>query len=272
MGVGSQRLELDSGRAGQESDHWRTLRDEVPGLELFANIGISQAIHAPTQKLKALVDSLRARYLVIHLNALQEAIQPEGTTDFRGGLEAIKRICGELGTPVVVKETGCGFSAATLSRLNSVGLAAVDVSGLGGTHWGRIEGARAKEASSSLTKSAKFASIQAQVADDFKNWGESTVSSVLAACQELDSRTEIWASGGVRSGLDAAKLLALGAKRVGYAQPALQAALADLSNEGALEHWMETQEYGLRVALFCTGSASPEHLREKEGVWKIKGI
>ena len=278
MGVGSQRrdLETDAGSATTASkfqsestiDSWRELREQVPNLVLFANIGISQLITAPLEKVRGLVEALRAQALVVHTNALQEALQYEGTPLFRGAYEALKRVCAELGTPVVLKETGCGFSSTTLRKLKGVGLSAIDVSGLGGTHWGRIEGARAPEAS-----------VQAAAAQTFAGWGESTAQSVLAAAQELGtegepenepkSEMEIWASGGVRSGLDAAKLIALGAHRVGYAKPALEAAL---QGPDALRLWMETQEFELKLALFCTGTANCRTLREREGVWRIKGI
>jgi isopentenyl-diphosphate delta-isomerase len=134
-------------------------------------------------------------------------------------------------------------------------LGALDVSGLGGTHWGRVEGDRASRES-----------LQALAAQTFKNWGESTVDSLLNARKILGNRTEIWASGGVRSGLDAAKLIALGASQVGYASPALEMALK--GNE-KLNHWMELQEFELKIAIFCTGSESCLKLMEKPEIWKI---
>ncbi len=252
MGVGSQRRELESGEDG-ELDGWKGIRAESPGLVLFANLGISQAIRSSIGAIVRLTENLEAQALVIHLNALQEALQPEGTPQFRGGLKRLAQLCQELAIPVVLKETGCGFSRQTLLRLNGLGLAAVDVSGLGGTHWGRIEGARAGEGS-----------VQAKAAETFEGWGEPTAECVLNAREALSMPTEIWASGGVRSGLDSAKLIALGAHRVGYAKPALEAALGGPENLG---FWMETQEYELRVALFCTGRGSPEQLREGDAAW-----
>ncbi|MCM2322579.1 MAG: type 2 isopentenyl-diphosphate Delta-isomerase [Oligoflexia bacterium] len=248
MGVGSQRRELESPAAGA-LDHWKRLRDAVPDLVLIANIGVSQLIRAKTQDLRRLAEEMGAHALAIHLNPLQEALQPEGTPQFRGATAAINRVCSELDLPVVIKETGCGFSGETLRRFHGMGLGAVDISGLGGTHWGRIEGARAEAGSPRAAAAATFAT-----------WGESTVDSLLAARKSLPN-VEAWASGGVRSGLDAAKLIALGAHRVGYAQPALEAAL---EGPDALQRWMEVQEFELRVALFCTGSATPEQLRRSK--------
>lgn len=264
MGVGSQRrdFEIEAGSrtasGGGSVDHWSSLRQDLPKLTLFANLGITQLISASTSQVRKLVDSIHAQALVIHTNALQEALQPEGTPQFKGALPALRKLCAEIDVPVVLKETGCGFSSETLRRLRDIGLAGLDVSGLGGTHWGRIEGARAAEGS-----------LQAIAAQTFAGWGEPTVESVIAARQELGERTEVWASGGVRTGLDAAKLIALGANQIGFAQPALEAALV---GGDQLRQWMAAREYELRVALFCTGCASPAQLREKEGVWKTNAI
>lgn len=274
MGVGSQRRQLqgflERDRTGptaraspfeDELDEWTALRELAPELVLFANVGISQVIRRPIEPLKRLVESIRAQGLAIHLNALQECIQPEGTPNFNGALGAIRDVVEHLGAPVILKETGCGFSLFALQALIDMGLAAVDASGLGGTHWGRIEGARAAEGGEDVE-------MHARAAATFADWGIPTAESTLNAGQVLagsSARTEVWASGGVRTGLDAAKLIALGAHRVGYAQPALAAAI---EGEKALDRWMAQQEHELRVALFCTGNARPGQLRMKEGAWK----
>jgi isopentenyl-diphosphate delta-isomerase len=277
LGLGSQRRELDAlvssdgalqtgGESGKPvgPDRWDRLKALAPELLIFSNIGISQLRGGTPESLRGLVDAVGAHALVVHLNALQESLQPEGTPQFRGAARALGEVCEAFrafGIPVVVKETGCGFSEATLRRVASLGVAAVDVSGLGGTHWGRVEGARAGELSG--------AESLARAAETFASWGLSTVASVRAAAKALPSEIEIWASGGVRSGLDAAKLIALGATRVGYAKPALEAALA---GKQALLDWMRQQELELRIALFCTSSASPAELRSRgarEGeVWR----
>lgn len=256
MGVGSQRRDLDSSTKGSgDFEFWKELRKEVPDLVLFANLGVSQVLGAKTAAIKRLVTGMKANALALHFNALQEAIQPEGTPNFRGALRALRKLCKELkDIPIIFKETGCGFTESTLKKLALLGPSAVDVSGLGGTHWGRIEGARAPSES-----------LQAKAAITFANWGEPTADSVIAARRTLKKNSEIWASGGVRTGLDAAKLIALGAHRVGYAQPALETAL---EGEERLDRWMQQQEFELRVALFCTGSRTPAELREKEDSWK----
>lgn len=251
MGVGSQRRDLEAG-IQDRMDDWRQFRKKFPKLTLVGNLGISQVIRASISDIQRVVDSLQADVLAIHLNAHQEAIQPEGTPDFKGSFKAIQRICAQLKRPVMLKETGCGFSERTLKRLRGLPLVAVDISGLGGTHWGRIEGARADSNS-----------VQARAALSFASWGESTVDSVLAAEKVLPSKIQIWASGGVRSGLDAAKLIALGAHRVGYAKPALEAAL---KGESELHRWMEQQEFELKVALFGTGCSNTQELRKNKQV------
>lgn len=245
MGVGSQRRELTE---KDDVDHWSEFKDRFSRLEVYGNIGISQAIVESPETLQKLVDGLGARGLFIHLNALQEVIQPEGTPQFKGGVAAIERLSETLSVPVLLKETGCGFSIDTLNRLAQVNVAAIDVSGYGGTHWGRIEGARAQEKSFSAT-----------AAQTFRGWGVSTLDSVMNAVKS-QGKWEIWASGGVRNGLDAAKLIALGADQVGFAQPVLRAVM---ESEAALEHWMEQVEKELKVALFCTGCDTLESLRGK---------
>lgn len=249
MGVGSQRRELGDKSAVLE---WKALRKKAPKVRLLGNIGLSQIIHLKTSDVEALVDSIEACAMIVHLNALQECLQPEGTPHFKGGLKAIEKICRQLSVPVVIKETGCGFSAKTLKRLNDAGVAAVDVSGFGGTHWGRIEGDRNEKDS-----------IRSRAANTLKDWGISTLESLLNA-QEVKPRYEVWASGGIRSGLEAAKSLALGARVVGLAKPVLEAAL---ESEDALAQLMEQLEFELKTVLFCTGSRTIEEWTDKK-VWR----
>lgn len=249
MGVGSQRRELFDAEARSE---WRAVRAQAPQVQLLGNLGLSQLIQTSTEKVKELVDGLEAIAMIIHLNPLQECLQREGTPDFRDGLKRLADLVRELPVPVVVKETGCGFSASTLKRLNEIGVAAVDVSGFGGTHWGRIEGQRNHSQS-----------VMAEAARTFANWGVSTRDSLLNAL-DVAPEYEVWASGGMRSGLDAAKAVALGAKGVGFAKPILQAALE--SEENLLKK-MSVIEHEFKTALFCTGCQNPAELFHKK-VWK----
>ncbi len=249
MSVGSQRKELFSEEAKRE---WLPIREKYPDLTLIGNIGISQAIVSKPQDIQALIDSLGARAIFIHLNALQEVLQVEGTPYFQGGLDCIKTLCSTLSVPVLLKETGCGFSLETLKKLNALGIHAVDLSGSGGTHWGRIEGFRSADDS----KYARAAKV-------FADWGISTPEALLNA-KEANCKYEIWASGGVRNGLDAAKCIAMGAKAVGFAKVLLQAATQ--STEKVIRE-MKELEFQFKIALFCTGAKDPKELREKE-IWK----
>jgi len=238
MAVGSQRRQLDDHTADQEM---RDLRKRAPELELFGNLGISQLITHDNDTIMRLIDSLEANAMIIHCNALQECLQPEGTPQFKGSLDALGRLAKASPVPIIVKETGCGFSIETLKRLNETGVKACDLSGYGGTHWGRIEGARANEDS-----------WQAHAAQTFKHWGITSVETLVKA-SDYHFDFELWASGGVRTGLDAAKYFALGAKTIGLAKPLLQAALK--GKEAVIKH-MQQIENECRVALFCTGTAS----------------
>lgn len=265
MGVGSQRRELGDQTAQNE---WRRVRKTAPSAVLFGNIGVSQLIESGPAQVLTLIEALQAKALIVHLNPLQEALQPEGTPQFRGGLQAIadlvKMAEEEFSIPVIVKETGCGISALTASRLINVGVRAIDVAGRGGTHWGRIEGLRAKEKLASAEAETKTETeTQAdllgrlktlrQASESFKNWGLSTVDSLVQVAKVCDTTavgSEAWASGGIRSGVDGAKALRLGAKAVGLAQPILAGAL---EGEASLHQVMDRFDYELKTVLFCCG-------------------
>ena len=165
-----------------------------------------------------------------------------------GGLKALETLVKELKLPVIVKETGCGFSESTLRRLRGLGVFAVDVSGLGGTHWGRVEGGRSVPTE-----------MRAQAAETFRDWGVGTVESLMTAVQVARGDFDVWASGGVRSGLDAAKLVALGAKHVGLAMPVIEAAL---QGEEALDQRLELLEFEMKTALFCTGAGDIQSFQD----------
>ena len=249
MGVGSQRRQLTDPAADQE---WKKIRKSCPRVRFFGNIGLAQLIVSRVDEIVRLAETLEADAMIVHANALQECMQPEGTPQFKGGLQALEKLAREIGVPVVLKETGCGFSRRTLERLNGTGIRAVDVSGYGGTHWGRIEGGRSKPGAP-----------LANAAETFRDWGIRTVDSLIAAI-DVKPDYEVWASGGIRSGLDAAKAIAMGAKMVGFAKPIIEAAL---KGEEELDQRMALLEYELKTALFCTGSRNVVELFEKR-VWE----
>lgn len=253
MGVGSQRRQLNDAAAALE---WRRLRSEFPTALLLGNIGLAQLIESPVGDIRRLVESIDALGLFVHLNGLQEVLQPEGTPRFRGGLKKLEIVSRELRVPVIVKEVGCGFSLATLQRLEGTGIFAVDVGGFGGTHWGRIEGRRSQHDS-------RFA----RAARTYADWGISTGEALRSAARAGLSY-EIWASGGMRNGLDAAKALAMGARMVGLAQPWL-AALTENPDDPvpALDRLADQIEFELKIAMFCTGCPDLERLASGN-VWR----
>lgn len=273
LGIGSQRKELNQTHSAQE---WQSLKKKYPGAILAGNLGLSQLIQMTPAQMKSevqrLLDAIDAQAFFVHTNPLQEALQHEGTPNFRGGLQALQTLVQCVRVPVILKEVGCGFSKETLIQLKDLGLFAVDVSGKGGTHWGRIEGARHLQEH-----------VGHQVAQTFQDWGLSTLESLLAA-QEIESDFQVWASGGVRSGLDVAKFLALGAQMVGLAQPWLAAILGDVQENSEskaefdsqkassrLDYLFHRLESELRIALFCSGCASVSELSRKK-VWKWRKI
>ena len=249
MGVGSQRRQLTHPETAHE---WLEIKNKFPDLCIFGNLGLSQLIHTPLEKVEELVNSLGAEAMVVHTNPLQECCQPEGTPNFKGGIKRLGELAKNLSVPLCLKETGCGFSYKTLKSLCGLGLKAVDVSGFGGTHWGRIEGDRSGKKD-----------IRKKVSKTFSHWGNTTLYSLLCARElsEKERDFEIWASGGIKSGLSAAKALALGARAVGFAHVILKKALLGVKD---LEEEMNLIEYELKTALFCTGNSNPQELEHWE--------
>jgi isopentenyl-diphosphate delta-isomerase len=203
MGVGSQRAMLEDPDA---VDTFR-VREVAPDILLFANLGCVQARDAGIRRVAELVESIRADAICIHLNPAQELVQDEGDRDFRGCLNAIAELVDGLHVPTIVKETGCGLSPATLERLASVGVEWVDTAGTGGTSWTGIEGLRGGTRQQSLGEA-------------LHEWGIPTAASIAYARR---AGFRIIASGGIRTGLDAARAIALGAEAAGLALPLLRA-------------------------------------------------
>ncbi len=239
--VGSQRRELED----PLRQEWQWL-EEYPKLLRASNIGISQLIEYGPQAVLKLIEALKASFLIVHLNPLQECLQPEGTTNFKNGLQSIQALVKESPIPIVVKEVGCGLSAELCEKLSSAGVAAVDLSGLGGTHWGRLEGLR-----------SPLESLKYEAALTFSDWGLTNIET-LKTIQFDRLKCDVWGSGGVRNGLDAAKLIALGCQAVGVAQPLIKAAL--ISSE-AVKKIMDQYEFELKISLFNTGSGTLSELK-----------
>ncbi len=249
MAVGSQRRELTDRTAINE---WQEIRGKAPKAKFVSNIGILELIQSPVEDIIRLTENLQALGIFIHLNPLQEAFQKNANLDFSQGLKAIETLVKKLKIPVLVKEVGFGISATLIKKLIDIGVYAVDVAGTGGTHWGWIEAERQPEDS-----------IERSAIDAFSDWGLSTVDCLLQA-QEFVLFHPIWASGGIRNGVDSAKCLALGARAVGVAQPLMKAAV---TNQESVLKLMSQFDFQLQVALFCSGMKRPaDYLHQK--VWR----
>ncbi|ELY88006.1 type 2 isopentenyl-diphosphate Delta-isomerase [Natrialba taiwanensis] len=250
MGVGSQRAGLELDDEGV-LESYTVVREVAPDALLYGNVGAAQLLEYDVADVEAAVEMIDADAMAVHLNFLQEAVQPEGDVDARGCLAEIERVASELSVPVVVKETGNGISRATATRLTDAGVDAIDVAGQGGTTWSGIESYRA---------AAVGASRQEQVGQLFRAWGVPTAVSTIESATAHDC---VIASGGVRSGLDIAKAIALGARAGGLAKPFLGPAG---QGTDAVVDLIETLTLELTTAMFVTGSASIAELRETDYV------
>ncbi|HTU82619.1 MAG TPA: type 2 isopentenyl-diphosphate Delta-isomerase [Candidatus Acidoferrales bacterium] len=242
MGLGSGRALVESPATLDTFD----VRDDAPNVPLLANLGAVQLnLGYGIDQCRRLVELLRADALALHLNALQEALQPEGDTRFAGLLTRIAGLCARADFPIVVKEVGWGIAPDTVRALFDAGVAAVDVAGAGGTSWSEVERHRMTDAG------------RAAVAAAFAGWGIPTAECVRSARSSAPGRIVI-ASGGIRDGIDALKAIALGADVVGLAGAFLRA--ADAGRERASSLARELIEV-LRVGFFALGCRNAEALR-----------
>jgi len=239
VGVGSQRKALEDS-AMVESFR---IRPFAPSVPVLANLGAVQLNYGfGLDECRRAVEMIEADALVLHLNPLQEVIQPEGQRNFAGLLEKIGKIARHLDAPVIVKEVGCGISRGVAEALLKVGVAVVDTAGLGGTSWARIEAARAGNS---------------PLGELFADWGIPTPLAI-SRLRGLPGLTVI-GSGGIRHGVDAAKAIASGADLVGVAHRFLQA--ADRSAKEAVERARLLIEE-LRMSMFCVGARTLPDLRK----------
>lgn len=248
MGVGSQRMALDN----PQYRSIFTVKDEAPDLFLIGNLGCAQIAAAPSNQAAVrmaqdAVDMISADALAIHLNVLQEIVQVEGDRFFGTFFERLAAIVADLKTPVMIKEVGVGIDVASAQSLASLGVAAIDVGGKGGTSWSRIEGLRS---GSKLTQN---------VAETFRDFGLPTAVS-LAGVRRALPQIPLVATGGVRDGMTIAKAIGLGAQMVGVGLPVFRAALE--SEEGPREV-LERMIYELKTAMMVTGSKTLPALKSK---------
>ena len=241
IGVGSQRAAL---RDPALAPTYSIVRETAPHAFVIANVGISQLVKQEREEalaakdVRKIVEMVRADAIALHLNYLEESVQPEGQTRATGSEAAVRALVRASPVPVIAKETGAGIARQTALRLRRLGVKAIDVGGVGGTSFAAIEGMRAQERADALRMS---------LGERFRDWGLPTAVAVVGAAAV---RVPIIATGGVRSGLDAAKALALGATAVGVGRPLLQAAL---QGERACMDWLAAFELELRTAVFLSG-------------------
>jgi isopentenyl-diphosphate delta-isomerase len=247
FGLGSQRaMHVRPGTA----DTYR-VRQLAPTTLVLGNVGVVQARAMTTSEARVLVDEVGADALCIHLNPAMEIVQPGGDRDFSHGLETIERLVSNLGVPVLVKETGCGISPGVAKRLHDVGVRHVDVSGAGGTSWVGVETKRAQ---------AKGDDRARALGEAFWDWGVPTAASV-ALLAPMGFETVV-ATGGISTGLDVARAIALGAAAAGIARPLLKALSAEGSGgPEAAAALLDGVESELRAAMLLTGSRDRAALR-----------
>jgi isopentenyl-diphosphate Delta-isomerase len=244
MGVGSQRSAVDDPRLA----YTYQVRQVAPSIPLLANLGAVQLNYGyGVDECRRAVDMIEADALVLHFNALQEAVQPEGDTNFKGLLRKIEEVCRRLDVPVIAKEVGNGIGAQDARRLVEAGVAAIDVAGAGGTSWSEVERYR-----HTTTHGRNTAAV-------FAGWGIPTTEAIQEVRAELPDITII-GSGGVRTGLDVAKAIALGADLAGSAAPHLSSASEGDGPESIMDG-LRALMNELRITMFCVGAADIAALR-----------
>jgi len=253
FGVGSQRAMLEDESL---TDTFSIVRKKAPNAFICSNIGGAQLIGGLAKsKVELLVESIEANAVIVHLNPLQELMQPEGDRNFKGILEGIQRLVEDSSVPVIVKETGAGINKYNAKRLLNTGVSVIDVAGAGGTSWAKVENARSNNLDSS---------------NFFNEWGISTTDCLLdLSSLQWERSFEVVASGGVRSSLDIAKALCLGASFSATAQPILEAIVTD--GYKGLDELYLAWDKNLKIVLTLLGCTSvielnKSHLRQKSAL------
>ncbi len=242
MMLGSQRIMLGDSPDAQRAATSFEVRDLAPDILLIGNIGLAQVTDTLAPRLTAALDRVGANAVAVHINPLQEAMQQDGDTDFTGSVDRLAKLAAELDYPVMVKEVGHGIGAAAAQRLRGLPLAAVDVAGAGGTSWARVE------------QLVRYGEVRYPAVAD---WGIPTAQALMEVRRELPEMPLV-ASGGVRSGMDAAKAVALGADVVAMARPLLAPAI---ESTAAVVDVLGGFVEELRVCLHGCGAADLQELR-----------
>jgi len=242
MGVGSQRVAIEEPSAADSFQ----VRDVAPDILLFGNLGAVQLNYGYTvEHCRRAVTMIGADGLILHLNVLQEAVQPEGNRNFKGLVDKIAAVCRGLEVPVVAKEVGNGISVDVAVRLQRAGIKAIDVAGRGGTSWSAVEAQRAAQQGKPVDRT-------------FADWGIPTEEALVSVRQALPEIPLI-ASGGIRTGLDIAKSIALGADIAALGQPLLAAAL---ESPDKVVEFLAGVIHDLKVTMLCVGAANLAALRQ----------
>ncbi len=245
MGLGSQRAAIEDESLASTFQ----IRQIAPDILLFANLGAVQLNYGyGIEECRKAIDMVAADALILHFNVLQEAVQAEGDVDFSGLLRKVETICRHLSVPVIAKEVGWGFSYSNVVDLANAGVAAIDVAGSGGTSWSEVEYHRAPTP------------LHARVARSFADWGIPTAEA-LSNARAAAPNLPVFASGGLRDGVDIAKSIALGASLAGLASPFLRAAQESAAAVDQLMAELKTQ---LRIAMLCSASQDIDQLQEAE--------
>jgi len=246
--AGGVALGLGSQRAAIEDPTLETtfkVRKEAPDVLLFANLGAIQLNYAYSdEQCKRAVEMAEADALFLHLNPLQEALQPEGDTHFGGLIRKIEQVCRALTVPVVVKEVGWGISAKVAGMLMEAGVSAIDVAGAGGTSWSQVEMHRSQDPH------------MRKIASDFRGWGIPTAEALVQVKQAAPN-LPVFASGGLRNGIELAKCISLGATLAGVAGPFLKAAA---QSDEAVTQLIDEFKTELRICMFSVGAISIDEL------------
>jgi isopentenyl-diphosphate Delta-isomerase len=246
MMLGSQRIMLDSA-LGEQAAASFTVRDVAPDVLLFGNIGLSQLTTAAVSDISNALKRVEADVLAVHTNPLQEAVQRDGDNDFSGSMDRLRDVAGALEYPVLLKEVGHGIGASAVAELTGpsgeLPVAAIDVAGAGGTSWSRVE------------QLVRYGELRYP---DLADWGIPTAQAIVEVREALPT-IPLVASGGIRTGMDAAKALALGADVVAVARPLLAAAIE--SAEAVID-WLQRFIDELRICLHGAGAADLRALRD----------
>lgn len=250
FGVGSQRIMLED---PETISTFSVVREKAPNAFIASNLGGAQLVGGlPEKQLRVLIDSIQADAVIVHLNPLQELMQPEGDRNFRGIEDGIAKMADDSPVPVIVKETGAGITGSVAKRLLDAGVAVVDIAGSGGTSWAKIENRRPSNK---------------QPREIFDEWGTSTVQCLLDITElKQDQTFELIASGGIRSSYDIVKALCLGADFTASARPVIQSIMED--GYDGIQQLFDAWKYQVRVILTLLGceqisDLGPQYLNKR---------